>query len=78
MPGRDSNIPVLLQSTNFMNRSMGDADGPLVAEMVYKRVLSEECLAMDTVPYALDEAVQSLRRRQVEPARWATYIHVGI
>lgn len=57
---------------------MGDTDGPLVAEMLYKRILAEGHLDMDSIAYALDEAVEFLRQRGSKPARWATYIHVGI
>lgn len=59
---------------------MDDADGPEVARIVYKRLFegNNEFLDPDVVPYALDEAVQALRRKGVPAARWATYVHVGI
>jgi CHAT domain-containing protein len=60
--------------------SMGDIDGPVVAETVYKELFAGEgdILNFDAVPYALDVAVQQLRARGLEPSRWAPYIHIGI
>ena len=57
---------------------MADVDGPEVAETVYKEILKKDRLEADVIPYALDEAVQSLRRKGVDAARWACYIHVGM
>jgi hypothetical protein len=56
---------------------MGDDDGPAVAKMVYEMLFAEEALDADAVPYALDAAVQQLRKRGLPPSRWATFIHVG-
>lgn len=56
---------------------MGDQDGPFVAREVYEAILRDEILDPDAIPYALDTAVQNLRRRRVPPHRWATFIHMG-
>jgi CHAT domain-containing protein len=60
--------------------SMGDIDGPVVAETVYKELLGGDgdILDFDVVPYALDAAVQRLRAQGLEPSRWAPYIHIGM
>lgn len=59
---------------------MSDEDGPAIAEAVYRRLLGgeDEHLNPDDIPYALDEAVEGLRRRGVLPSIWAPYIHIGI
>jgi hypothetical protein len=56
---------------------MNDVDGPLVAPKVYEALFSNEIADLEAVPYALDDAVQELRRNGASPNRWATYIHVG-
>jgi hypothetical protein len=56
---------------------MYDADGPEVATIVYETLLSEDVLDADSIPYALDAAVRTLRKKKVSPARWAAFIHVG-
>ncbi|EIN11172.1 hypothetical protein PUNSTDRAFT_62627, partial [Punctularia strigosozonata HHB-11173 SS5] len=60
--------------------SMEDADGPMVAEMVYKELFrgDSEILDPDNVPHALDAAVRHLRSVQPEPSRWAPYVHFGM
>jgi hypothetical protein len=60
--------------------NMNDLDGPLIAETVYKELFAgnSELLNPDDVPYALDAAVQELRRIQPDPTRWAPYIHLGM
>jgi CHAT domain-containing protein len=60
--------------------SMGDIDGPVVAETVYKELFAGEgdVMNFDVVPYALDAAVQKLRAQGLEPSRWAPYIHIGM
>lgn len=59
---------------------MGDTDGPTIAEAIYKELFSgdSEWLDPTAVPYALDMAVDKLRRRGVHPSRWAPFVHVGI
>ena len=56
---------------------MGDEDGPFVAEIVYRELMKGDTLDCDSVPYALDDAVQQLRQQGVPPYRWATFIHMG-
>jgi hypothetical protein len=60
--------------------SMGDIDGPVVAETVYKELFAGEgdILNFNIVPYALDAAVRRLRSQGLEPSRWAPYIHIGV
>jgi hypothetical protein len=61
---------------------MGDMDGPVIAESIYSTLFRDdqqsEYLDPDDIPYALDEAVQKLRRSDLDPSFWATYIHMGI
>ena len=59
---------------------MDDADGPEIAKVVHKRLFEGDGDFLDAniIPYALDEAVDALRKSGVPAARWATYIHVGI
>lgn len=63
--------------TKARTRTMGDEDGPFVAKEVYEAIVREECMDLDTIPYALDEAVRKLRERRVPLHRWAPYIHLG-
>jgi hypothetical protein len=58
-------------------RAMNDVDGPSVAAVVYKRLFEKDVVDPEDIPYALDDAVQALRRQGVSPSRWATYIHIG-
>jgi hypothetical protein len=56
---------------------MGDVDGPFVAIRFYQSLFSGETIELDTVPYALDEAVAALRASGVPAERWATFVHMG-
>jgi hypothetical protein len=56
---------------------MYDADGPKVARTVYDILFQKDHFDLDDVPYALDEAVQSLRSSGVESSRWALFMHMG-
>jgi hypothetical protein len=56
---------------------MGDADGPLVAEIVYRELMKKSVLESDDVAYAVDVAVSKLREAGLPASRWATFIHVG-
>jgi hypothetical protein len=58
---------------------MGDIDGPLVAETVYKQLFAgdSEYLNLDVIPHALDDAVRILRDMGLPPSRWAPYVHIG-
>jgi CHAT domain-containing protein len=60
--------------------SMGDVDGPVVAETVYRELFggAYDMLDFEIVPYALDTAVRKLRAQGLEPSRWAPYIHLGM
>ena len=55
-------------------------DGPEIAKIVYRELFKSTVLDPDTIPYALDAAVQALRKKPegVGAARWACYIHTGI
>jgi hypothetical protein len=61
---------------------MRDLEGPKVAESIYSALFRDgtnsEFLDPDDVPYALDDAVQELRRCGLDPSFWATYVHIGI
>jgi CHAT domain-containing protein len=59
--------------------SMGDIDGPVVAETVYRELFAgdDNPLDFDVIPYGLDSAIRKLRAQGLEPSRWAPYIHIG-
>lgn len=59
---------------------MGDADGPIIAKMLYGELFAGDSAYLDpeAVPYALDAAVQELRAKGLHPSRWASFVHVGI
>jgi hypothetical protein len=59
---------------------MRDVDGPLVVATIYEQVFGgqSEFLDPDDIAYALDSAVQKLRRDGVHQTRWAPFIHVGM
>jgi hypothetical protein len=56
---------------------MSDADGPLVAEWVYGTLFKKNVFDLEDIPYALDDAVQELRKRGAPTHRWATFMHIG-
>lgn len=58
---------------------MNDADGPLIAETIYRALLESDgdYLDPEVVPYALDAAVANLRQRGCHLSRWAPYVHIG-
>jgi hypothetical protein len=58
-------------------RLMHDEDGPKVARAFYEALFQSEALDLDDVPYALDEAVQALRKAGVPAQRWALFMHMG-
>lgn len=58
-------------------RYMNDEDGPFIAERFNEELMEDGHLDLDTIPYALDAAVQKLRSEGVGPHRWAPYIHMG-
>jgi hypothetical protein len=61
---------------------MSDQQGPIIAESLYSSLFNSDqqsdSLDLDSVPYALDEAVLKLRNSGLDPSFWATYIHIGI
>jgi hypothetical protein len=61
---------------------MRDLEGPKIAESIYSALFQEddgsEYLNPDVIPYALDDAVQNLRRSGLDPSFWATYVHFGM
>jgi hypothetical protein len=59
---------------------MEDVDGPMIAGSVYRDLFRGDSVILDPndIPYALDAAVQELRKVHPEPSRWALYIHLGI
>jgi CHAT domain-containing protein len=60
--------------------SMGDVDGPVVSETVYRELFAgnSDTIDFNIIPYALDSAVRRLRVQGIEPSRWAPYIHIGV
>jgi hypothetical protein len=56
---------------------MSDADGPFVAREFYRGLFQGTSVDVDSVPYALDDAVTALRATGVPPGQWATFIHMG-
>jgi hypothetical protein len=56
---------------------MNDSDGPFVAQHFYTSLLKGPNIDVNSVPYALDDAVAALRSKGVPPGQWATFIHMG-
>jgi hypothetical protein len=56
---------------------MHDEDGPKVARAFYEALFQSESFDLDHVPYALDEAVQALRKAGVPAHRWTLFMHIG-
>jgi hypothetical protein len=56
---------------------MFDTDGPRMVQWFYETLLESEAMELDDIPYALDSAVQRLRKSGAPPRRWATYMHWG-
>lgn len=59
---------------------MNDLDGPLVAQEVYSHLFENYPAPLDParIPLAIDSATRKLRAAGKHPARWATWIHMGI
>ena len=58
---------------------MVDDDGPEIARDFYGEFFSdEENVDSSRAAYCLHKAVKRLRASGVSPARWATFIHVGV
>jgi hypothetical protein len=58
-------------------RAMTDVDGPLVSNHFYTKLFDSDQIDVDSVAYALDQAVTALRMSGAPPERWATFIHMG-
>jgi hypothetical protein len=56
---------------------MNDTDGPFVARRFYEKLFESKVIDVESVPYALDDAVNALRKKGVPPRQWATFIHMG-
>jgi hypothetical protein len=56
---------------------MTDADGPIIADLVYEALFKEDMFDLNTVPYALDDAVRQLRDQKVTADRWSVFVHMG-
>jgi hypothetical protein len=56
---------------------MRDEDGPCMAKHFYEKLLEGGIIDIDSVPYALNYAVTALRKKNVPPEQWATFIHMG-
>jgi hypothetical protein len=59
------------------HRAMSDQDGPFIAKRFYEKVFESGSIDVDTVAYALDDAVTELRKSGAPPERWATFVHMG-
>jgi hypothetical protein len=57
---------------------MADEDGPVIAEHFYRKFFQNDPIDSTQAAYALHEAVKQLRAQGVSPARWATFIHIGV
>jgi hypothetical protein len=44
---------------------------------MYEALFRKDHLDLDDIPYALDEAVESLIKAVVPAARWAFFMHMG-
>jgi hypothetical protein len=58
-------------------RLMSDEDGPRLARCFYEVLFEREQIDLDDIPYALDTAIQTLRRAGVTARRWALFMHMG-
>jgi hypothetical protein len=56
---------------------MSDPDGPVVSKLFYEKLLENETIDPDSIAYALDNTVNTLRQRGVSLQIWATFIHMG-
>jgi hypothetical protein len=65
------------QLTLSILRSMCDKDGPKVARQFYSSLFERDRVNLDDIAYALDDAVQVLRKSKVPASRWASFMHIG-
>jgi hypothetical protein len=56
---------------------MNDSNGLVIAKLFYEKLFENETIDADSIPYALDNAVSSLRKSGAPWQRWATFIHMG-
>jgi hypothetical protein len=68
---------MMLIEADYERRSMGDEDGPGLAEWFYENLMTNETIDTDDAAYALDSAMRGLRAKGVSPRRWAPFIHMG-
>jgi hypothetical protein len=61
----------------YIDRLMHDEDGPELARRFYDALFANEALELDGIAYALDEAVQGLRKQGMPTQRWASFMHMG-
>ncbi|KAF9456404.1 CHAT domain-containing protein [Collybia nuda] len=58
---------------------MTDQDGPLVAELVYEKILGKDNIPdVRRAAEGLHLAVQTLRKNRARPSQWMPFIHMGI
>jgi hypothetical protein len=57
---------------------MSDIDGPVIAGYFYQELFKDSSVDSCQAAYALHNAVKKLRAQGVSPARWATFIHIGV
>jgi hypothetical protein len=67
----------MLRAKLTESRAMSDADGPYVAQRLYNGLFEGGVIDLDSIAYALDDAVTALRMSGARPERWATFIHMG-
>jgi hypothetical protein len=60
-----------------VSKAMRDEDGPYIANKFYTNLFEQETIDVDSIPYALDDAVTALRMHGATPERWATFVHIG-
>jgi hypothetical protein len=56
---------------------MHDEDGPTIAAATYEQLFVNNKIELDSIPHALDAAVEGFRASRASPSRWATFIHMG-
>ncbi len=57
---------------------MGDAQGPIVTEHVYKHLTEKGAMDATHASFALRSAVRALRDQGLSVEQWALFIHSGI
>ncbi len=57
---------------------MGDAQGPIVTEHVYKHLTEKGAMDATQASFALRSAVRALRDQGLSVEQWALFIHSGI